>query len=71
MNHGLKNCKCGGKVGRFAAVKYHPRLNLLDGITRYDIRCARCKKVITTKDGFGYMMPSKAAKQWNTYKETP
>lgn len=23
----------------------------MDGITRYDVRCARCKKVATTKDG--------------------
>jgi len=71
MKHGLQNCACGGRVGKHAAVKYHPRLNLLDGIVRYDVRCSRCKKRATTKDGKGYILPTRAAQAWNTHNELP
>jgi len=61
----LLPCGCGGKVGSRASVKFHPRLNLMDGITRYDVRCARCKKVATTKDGKGFQKWQAALKEWN------
>lgn len=37
----------------------------MDGITRYDVRCARCKKVATTKDGKGFQKWQAALKAWN------
>lgn len=46
-------------------MKFHPRLNLMDGITRYDVRCARCKKAATTKDGKGFQKWQAALKEWN------
>jgi hypothetical protein len=61
----LLPCACGGKVGSRAAVKFHPRLNLMHGITRYDVRCARCKKVATTKDGKGFQNWKAALRAWN------
>lgn len=66
----LLPCSCGGKVGSRAAVKFHPRLNLLDGIIRYDVRCARCKKVATTKDKKGYQNWKLALKEWNLKQTT-
>jgi len=61
----LLPCGCGGKVGLRAAVKFYPRLNLMDGITRFDVRCARCKKIATTKDGKGFQKWQAALKEWN------
>jgi hypothetical protein len=37
----------------------------MEGITRYDVRCARCKKVATTKDGKGFQKWQAALKAWN------
>jgi len=61
----LSSCGCGGKVGSRAAVKFHPRLNIMDGIIRYDVRCARCKKTATTKDGKGFQSWKTALRAWN------
>ena len=37
----------------------------MDGITRYDVRCARCKKVATTKNGKGFQSFIVALREWN------
>lgn len=37
----------------------------MDGIVRYDVRCARCKKVATTKHGKGFQKRQAAMKEWN------
>ena len=46
-------------------MKLHPRLNIIDGVTRYDVRCARCKKTVTTKNGKGFPSWRSAVKAWN------
>lgn len=61
----LLPCGCGGKVGSRAAVKFHPLLNIIDGVTRYEVRCARCKKVATTENGGGFEIWQAALKKWN------
>ena len=67
----LLPCVCCGKVGSRAAVKLHPRLNLIDGVTRYDVRCARCKKKATTKNGKGFPSWRSAIKAWNHKANVP
>lgn len=37
----------------------------MDGIIRFDVRCARCKKVATTKDGKGFQNWKAACRAWN------
>jgi len=37
----------------------------MDGIIRYDVRCSRCKKVATTKNGKGFQKWQSALKAWN------
>jgi hypothetical protein len=66
----LLPCGCGGRVGSRAAVKFHPRLNLMDGVTRYNVRCARCKKAAGTKDGKGFQNWKAALKAWNHKADT-
>jgi len=61
----LRPCGCGGKVGSRAAVKLHPRLNLLDGLVRYDVRCARCHQTATTANKAGFIRWQQAIRVWN------
>ena len=61
----LRPCGCGGKVGTRAAVKLHPRLNLLDQTIRYTVRCARCSRTVTTVSGDGFIRWQVAVRRWN------
>ena len=65
MKQFLNPCKCGGRVGKYAAVKLHPTLNLLENVIRYKVKCARCKQTIETKQGKGFTSFDVAIKIWN------
>lgn len=65
----ISPCSCGGKVGSRAAVKLHPRLNLLDQTIRYTVRCARCSRTATTASGDGFIRWQVAIRRWNALEQ--